>query len=194
MMNIKADPQIGKEHRRSKRSPQGSRFLQEFKEFTTFLRNLWGILAGISILFPLSNVLMQIIPLGTFDDGCVLVWFSARLFTTFATLVSLFLILWTFGQRHHFQTSKPKVIIQKQAWLSFGVGLAALITYLGVYYFIAISAYDILGWESADVRRLAGEIFLLVVYSAFFALLTRAFVLLGMIEFFRQEKTTRSMR
>jgi len=76
----------------------------------------------------------------------------------------------------------------KQAWVSFGVGLVALVVYLAAYYFLSISAYDLLGWESADVRRLMGEVPLLLIYSAFFAFLTRAFVLLGMIEFFRDEK------
>ena len=186
-MNIKADSQAGKERKRSKPSTQGSHFLKEFKEFTTFLRNLWGVLAGISVFFPLSNVFMQIIPLGTFDDGGVLVWFSARLFTTFATVVSLFLILWTFGQRHHFLSTRKRATIQKQAWASFGIGLAALMIYLAAYFFLATSAYDVLGWESADVRRLLGEVPLLLVYSAFFSLLTRAFVLLGMNEFFSQQ-------
>jgi len=60
--------------------------------------------------------------------------------------------------------------------------------YLAAYYFLATSAYDLLGWESADVRRLLGEVPLLLVYSAFFSLLTRAFVLLAMIEFFGQDK------
>jgi hypothetical protein len=187
-MNIKTDLPAGRENKRLRSSHyQGSRFLKEFKEFAAFLRNLWGILAGISVFFPLSNIFMQIIPLGTFDDGGVLVWFTARLFTTFATVVSLFLILWTFGQRHYFQSSKQKITIQKQAWISFGVGLTALLTYLAGYYFLAISAYDVLGWESADVRRLFGEVSLLLVYSAFFSLLTRAFVLLGMNEFFGQQ-------
>ena len=71
--------------------------------------------------------------------------------------------------------------------MSFAVGLLALIIYLAVYYFLASSAYDVLGWESADARRLIGEVTLLLIYSTFFSFLTRAFVLLGMIEFFRQE-------
>ncbi len=186
-MTINANSQAGKGKKISKPSTQSSRFLTEFRDFMAFLRNLWGILAGVSVFFPLSNIFMQIIPLGTFNDGGVLVWFSARLFTTFATVVSLFLILWTFGQRHYFQLPKQKATIQKQAWISFGVGLTALLTYLAGYYFLAISAYDVLGWESADVRRLLGEVPLLLVYSAFFSLLTRAFVLLGMNEFFGQQ-------
>jgi len=116
-MNIKTDSPAGNEKKRLGPSHhQGSHFLKEFKDFTTFLRNLWGILAGISVFFPLSNIFMQIIPLGTFDDGGVLVWFSARLFTTFATVVSLFFILWTFGQRHYFVSARKRATIQKQAW------------------------------------------------------------------------------
>jgi hypothetical protein len=186
-MNINISSPTGNEKKRAKPATQGSRFLKEFKEFTAFLRNLWGILAGISVLFPLSNVFMQIIPLSTFENGGVLVWFSARLFTAFATVVSLFLILWTFGQRQHFRSTKKRAALQKQAWRSFGSGLSALLLYLAAYYFLAISAFDVLGWESADVRRLLGEVPLLIIYSLFFALLTRAFVLLGMIEFFRKE-------
>jgi len=170
------------------RSAKDATFLKDFEDFVAFLRNLWGALAGISILFPLSNIFIQIIPLETFDHGGPLVWFSPRLFTTLATLVSLFLVLWTFGQRSRFQSSKARRAIQKQAWGSFAIGLFAIIIYLASYYFLAINAFDILGWESADSRRLIGEIPLLVLYSVFFAFVTRAFVLLGMLEFFRQEK------
>ena len=61
----------------------------------------------------------QMIPLGTFDDG-VLVWFSARLFITFATVVNLYFILWRFGQRYRFQSPGKRAALQKQAWASFG--------------------------------------------------------------------------
>ena len=187
-MNANIDSNAKEEDTIINPSDQSAKFIQEFRDFTTFLRSLWGMLTGISIFFPLSNVFMQIIPLGTFDNGGVLVWFSARLFTTFATVASLFLILWTFGQRNHFQSTRKRATIQKQAWASFVFGLLALVVYLTAYYFLAVSAYDVLGWESADVRRLLGEVPLLLVYGIFFSLLTRAFVLLGMIEFFSREK------
>ena len=168
---------------------QSTTFLKEFKEFVSFLQNLWGMLAAISILFPLSNIFMKIIPLEIFDHGGALVWFSPQLFTTIATVVSLFLVLSTFGQRDNFHSTRKRAAIQKQAWISFLVGLAALIIYLAGYYFIAVNAYDVLGWESADSRRLIGEIPLLVLYGSFFALFTRAFVLLAMIEFFKRSRT-----
>ena len=39
-----------------------------------------------------------------------------------------------------------------------------------------------------DIRRLMGEVPLMILYASFFAFTTRAFVLLGMIEYFRQEE------
>ncbi len=41
----------------------GQPFLEELRDFLAFLRSLWGLLAGISVLFPLSNVLFSVIPL-----------------------------------------------------------------------------------------------------------------------------------
>ena len=36
---------------------RGAGFLRELAEFLEFLRHLWGVLAGASVLFPLSNTL-----------------------------------------------------------------------------------------------------------------------------------------
>ena len=166
-------------------SNPGTAFLKEFKDFVAFLQNLWGILAGISVMFPLSNVFLKIIPLEILDEDGLLVFFSPRLFTTIATLVSLFLILWTFSQRSKIKLSKGRAKTQRQAWLSFGIGISSLVIYIVIYFLISNIAYDVLGWESDDVRRLFSEVVLLIFYCLFFSLITRAFMLLGMIEFFR---------
>lgn len=165
-------------------SNQGTTFLKEFKDFIAFLQNLWGILAGISVLFPLSNAFFKIIPLEIMDEDGLLVFFSPRLFTTIATLVSLFLILWTFGQRSKIKSSTGRAKTQWQAWLSFGISISSLILYIVIYFLISNIAYDVLGWESDDIRRIFIEVVLLIFYCLFFSLMTRAFMLLGMIEFF----------
>ena len=168
---------------------QGSSFLKEFKDFLAFLQNLWGILAGISVLFPLSNLLLRLIPLKTFDyQQGVLVWFSPGLFTTLTTLVSLFLVLWIFGQRQNFKSKRGSVGIRRQALTSFVLGLIALVGYLIIYYFLLSSAYTVLGWVNGDIRHLIGEVPLLILYVAFFTLVTRAFMLLGMSEYFKSNK------
>ncbi len=43
--------------------------IEELKQFVEFLQNLWATLAGVSVLFPLSNTFAQIIPLGKWTDG-----------------------------------------------------------------------------------------------------------------------------
>ena len=72
--------------------------------------------------------------------------------------------------------------------LSFGAGLLTLVLYLVGYSVTLTNAYEVWGWESQDPRHLFAEVPLLVAYVASFALVTRAFVLLGMIEFFSTER------
>jgi hypothetical protein len=69
--------------------------------------------------------------------------------------------------------------------MSFVIGLTALLGYLIVYYFILSSAYTVFGWVNGDIRRLIGEVPLLILYVAFFTLMTRAFMFLGMSEYFK---------
>jgi hypothetical protein len=165
----------------------GTAFLQEFKDFIAFLKNLWGILAGISVIFPLSNILTKVIPLhrweGEAGSGA---WysFSPVLVSILASLIALFIILWTFVQRYKIKAQRNKKNLP-QAGLLFILGISALIIYLLVY--SLISNYEIFwswfNWESGDPRRLIGDVILLIFYCAFFAAMTRAFVLLGLIEF-----------
>lgn len=171
-----------------KTSNPGKTYLKEFKSFLTFLKNLWGLLAGISVLFPLSNILVSLIPLATFDKEGVLVWLSPSLITTLTTLIVLFLILGMFGRRNKFLSQKNRTHLHRQAFVSFTVGLASVVVYLILYFFLASSAYDVLGWESVDIRRLMGEVPLLILYAAFFAFTTQAFMLLGMNEYFKREE------
>ena len=79
-------------------------YLEELKEFLTFLKNLWGILAGLSVFFPLSNVLLGAIPMRAYgtDDG-VFDLLSPNLINTIATVVTLFVVLVTFAGRNQFQ-------------------------------------------------------------------------------------------
>lgn len=157
-------------------------FLNEFKDFLQFLQNLWTILAGISVLFPLSNALAKIIPLAQWPEGG-LAYFSPQLLSIVSSLACLFLLLWLFGHRYQFKRRRFQT--RKKAGLSFAIGLIALIIYLTVYFSIANDFYyEILKWESDDLRRVLGDIVLLIAYSAFFVLITQAFMLLGMLEYF----------
>lgn len=167
-------------------SHKGTQFLLEFKEFIAFLQSLWGILAGISVLFPLSNVFIKLIPLRHLHDdpAGALGYLSPALITAVATLVTLFVILLTFGNRQQFKALKERRLIQRKAWLSFAFGLLAMVFYFAVYFGIYPLYYEPYSIFEGDPRWLIGDFALLLAYSAFFALVTRSFMLLGMMEYF----------
>ena len=169
-------------------SKKGTAFLEEFRDFIAFLQSLWGILAGISVLFPLSNAITELIPLRRIHDdpAGALGYLSPELVTSIATLTTLFVILLTFNNRNEFKALKKKRLIQRQAWLSFAFGLFALILYFVVYFGIYPLYYEPCGITCGDPQWLIGDFALLLSYSAFFALVTRAFMFLGMIEYFEK--------
>ena len=161
-------------------------FITEFADFVKFLQTLWGILAGISVFFPLSNVLLKIIPMSNIYDDPPggLAYLDPTLITTLCTVATLFVILVTFRQRDDLHTRKQQSTTQRQAWIAFGAGLLGLLLYLVVYFGVYTAFYDPFGIMGGDPRRLIGDFLLLLFYGTFFAMLTRAFVLLGMLEYF----------
>ena len=167
----------------------GSGYLEELREFLAFLKNLWGVLAGISVFFPLSNLLLGTIPLGAYgrDDG-VFDLLRPELISAVATVVTLFVVLVTFAGRRRFRDTRKRSALVRAAWLSFGSGLLALVAYLVLHQTYREYAWEPWGWGSGDPRKLLAEVPLLVAYVAFFSLLTRAFMLLGMLEFFGKGK------
>jgi hypothetical protein len=167
-------------------SNSGVEFIKGFRDFVVFLQSLWGILAGISIFFPLSNAFTKSIPLEMWDEGGFAV-LHPDFITTITTLITIFIIFWIYGQRHEFKAHMESRLIRRQAGLSFIFGVLALIVYYVVYNLMKSNFhYSVMGWYSEDPRRVFFDLVLLLAYTAFFGLITRAFVLLGMIEYFRK--------
>jgi hypothetical protein len=168
-------------------TPQrGAGFLEEFREFLTFVGTLWGLLAGISVFFPLSSVFLNVIPLGSYGEDGVFNILSPHLVTVVATVVTLFVVLSTFGRRDAFKVLGRRKV-RRRAWFSMGVGLAALMIYMATHQTYGEYAYSVFGFGSDDPRKLLFEMPLLIAYTAFFSLLARAFMLLGMVEFYGAE-------
>ena len=167
-------------------SNNGKKTLREFKDFIGFIQNLWGILSGISIFFPLSNVLFKVIPIRLTQDDPSGGWsyLSPQLVTAVSTMVTLFVLLWTFGQRGNLGDDTKNLNFSRHAWISLILGFVFLIRYLGIDASIYVLFYDPLGITHGDPGRFVGDIFLLLSYVGFFALVTRAFILLGMREYF----------
>jgi hypothetical protein len=166
-------------------TPSGNRFLDEFKEFITFMQSLWGLLAGISLLLPLSNAFFKIIPLELVTKP--LTFIPPALITTVTTLVSLFIVLSTFGERN--EMAGKSDLVRRRAWVSFSIGLAALVLY--VIEFVLVVNIDIFGGGGNEIGQnalwLSSDTIFWVEYTAFFVLTTRAFELLAMSEYFRDK-------
>jgi len=167
-------------------SNRNTNFIQQFTDFLTFLKNLWGALAGISVFFPLSNVLAKLIPLDYFPQGG-LAYISPILITMLATVTALFIVLMTFAQSDRLHQRHGRQVLWGWAWQSFATASVALAIYLVIYFAVQSNFYfGVLGWSSGDGRRAIGDVVLSIAYCLFFAQMTRAFVVLGMLEYFRQ--------
>jgi hypothetical protein len=158
--------------------------VSELQSFLVFLGSMWGALAGLSVVFPLSNVLADVIPLSSVSADGAFVRISPAVVTAVSTVSVLFSILWLFGTRQDVGNSNDLTNIRKGALLSFSIGLVLLVAYLGLYELKLDQAYSSWGWESDDLGHILVEVPLMALYSGFFVLLTRAFVLLGLIEFY----------
>ena len=169
---------------------QDKGFLYEFRKFIDFLQNLWGLLSGISIFFPLSNVLLEVIPMRTTQDDPAGGWsyLSPALVTSLTTMITLFVLLWTFGQRRVILDSVQINAINRRAWVSIIIGLLSLIFYLGLHTAVLFYIYELLNITHGDPGAFLGDVSLFLSYAGFFALVSRAFVLLGMKEYILENK------
>lgn len=161
---------------------RGSAYIAELEAFLTFIRSVWGLLASVSAFFPLSNALMQAIPLGAYGEDGVFDRIPPGLISTIATVVTLFVVFTAFAGRDRVTAGRRPAL--RAAWISLAVGLLCLGVYLVLHAAYAEYAWTLWSWGSGDPRKLSMEIPLAAMYVAFFALLTRAFVLVAMAEFY----------
>jgi len=138
----------------------GTTTLAELREFLAFLRSLWGILAGVTVVFPISNLLTAVLPL---LPG------SESLSTVLATLFSLFAIFVVFVLRHadlngDYGDGECGLLIVASIWTFVG-GAGALVVYLYV-----------------RLEPLAAGL-VPVLYATVFGLFAAAFTLLALVEY-----------
>jgi hypothetical protein len=165
---------------------KGQAFLDELREFLAFLASLWGILAAVSVFFPLSNLLTKVVPLGgrgePFHD------LSPTLVAVLTTLTCLFLTFATFGRRIQFADGLRRKRYARSARLSFPVALVLLACYV----LLPPGLYEVLithqsGSAAGGIALYDG--LMAALYIASFALITRAFLLLAMLEYFPEQPT-----
>lgn len=158
----------------------------EFEPFLDFFGNRWGALAGVSALLPLSNLLFGVVPT---EPEVIRTLASVvgpgGIFTLVATIGSLLVLRWTFDQRDWFADQKRRQV-QGLAWVTFAGALFLLDVYFVLYAIDAVERYDLLVGPNPDIGTVLFVVYDLVLFVVFvgaFALLTRSFVLLGLVEF-----------
>jgi hypothetical protein len=166
----------------------GQSFLQELREFLQFLRSLWGLLASISVLFPLSNVLVGVIPID--GGGNPFQNLSPGVVTTLTTLTCIFLTFATFGRRSQFSERLRRRRYATSARIAFGGAIGAL----AIYLLTSDALYRALITDNpnSELGVVLYDGLFAALYISSFALLTRAFLVLAMLEYIPQRKTKRS--
>ncbi len=101
-----------------------------------------------------SNSFTKVIPVQLQDKGSEFAFFSPEWITIITTLMSLFVMLWTCGQRHKFKEQLQRRAIRSQTLFSFSIGITALISYFVVYILVQSDFhYSVMEWDSDDLHR-----------------------------------------
>jgi hypothetical protein len=169
----------------------GQTFLQELRDFLQFLRSLWGVLAAIAVLFPLSNTFFAVIPAE--GDEHPFQNLSPTVVTTVTILTCIFLTFATFNRRGRFAEDRRRA---RYAWSARVFFLGALVA-LAIYLLAPHGLYR--AWitnnpnaDSTGIPEYDG--LLAALYVATFALISQAFLLLAMLEYFPStDRTHRAM-
>jgi hypothetical protein len=164
----------------------GASFLRELRDFLDFLASVWGVLTGASLAFPLSNVFVRVIPLEGNESFNPLALLPSAPIAAAAALVTLFVVLATFGRRSEFRIAARRRRIRMSAVVSLAAGLGALAVYLVGIQAVQDGLYGNTGGIPVYKTALlaGGDLVFGALYAAFFALTTRGFMLLAMLEYY----------
>ncbi len=164
-------------------------FLQELQDLFDFLHSLWGILAGITLFFPLSAAFLSLIPVEyrwqTDDYMRGFGYFKPTMVISVTTILIIFTMFWLVSHRQRFRPRQRKVM-QQRALRCFAIGILSLVVYLAAYEMVAhiTTAQEIFRGNPALIPY---DLPLLVFYAGFFVSLTAAFMILGMVEYYGEK-------
>ena len=152
----------------------------EVQGLLTFLKSFWGILTGISLFFPVIATVINIQPIWT----AVIPEYQILILSM---LINMFNILFTFSLRFKYQNASRETLLRR-ARLDLSIGLIGIIIYMFILHAMPPAWHNM--WETSDIVRYANDVFILISYSAFFLSVSKAFMLLGFIEYFQLKHST----
>jgi hypothetical protein len=151
-----------------------------------YLSSLWGLASGLSLLFPLSNALLQAVPNTVFIEVQPKTALTPALLTTFATIMSLFSILLVISTRREIAKSKSFGMALNRmrvfAVIAFGFAIFVLLLYTAT-----ADTYRRSYERISDSLKNQGEMIGFFGYPLIFASFTTAFTLLGLREYLLEQ-------
>jgi len=154
----------------------------DLQDFIKYIGSLWGVLGGIIVIFPLADVLFNVIPLP--EDGYGKS--TAPVAIPLTSVVALFILLYTFAQR-----TQSRYLTLRRSGIFFVFGMISLISFFLLEHFeypLRVRIFPSLDSSDDYILYL---VFVVPFYVGFFACVTRAFAILALLEFKRGSKITR---
>ncbi|OGQ97322.1 MAG: hypothetical protein A2521_00020 [Deltaproteobacteria bacterium RIFOXYD12_FULL_57_12] len=152
---------------------------KDFHSFVKYMVSLWGALGSIAVVFPMADILFNVIPLpvDAYEKS------TAAVAIPLTSLVAAFTLLYTFVQR-----DRPRSATARTAGAYFMLGLMSLLLFFLLEHFeYALRSTWFPGLDSTDDYVLM-LVAIVPFYVAFFACVTRAFAILALIEFTRHDQ------
>jgi hypothetical protein len=154
--------------------------------FLRFAGRLWALLAGVSVLFPLANVFLRVIPAS--ERFQPLFRLPPAVMAPAAMLASAFMLLVSYYGRTGTDAARTGVApARRSALTAFLAGAVCLGVYLSWEALLGDRLYgDTANTTIAKEAALeASDIAFILLYSGFFVFMTRAFVILALLEYRR---------
>ena len=161
-----------------------SDLLSDVRQFLGFLSGLWGMFSSLTLLFPLSNALVQVLPMHETQRG---------IYTALTTLTCCFVILYLYITRHQqiaVRLAKPS-LYDRRVIAIFALGVLSALLYLPAH-----SSYaQILegSYSAADLEQGMMWVLGMLFYGISFVGLTTSFTLLAIVEYGKQSGETQDL-
>lgn len=158
--------------------------LSNVRQFLGFLSGLWGMFSSLTLLFPLSNALVQVLPMHETQRG---------IYTALTTLTCCFVILYLYITRHQqiaVRLAKPS-LYDRRVIAIFALGVLSALLYLPAH-----SSYaQILegSYSAADLEQGMMWVLGMLFYGMSFVGLTTSFTLLAIVEYGKQSGETQDL-
>jgi hypothetical protein len=154
----------------------------------SYLSSLWGFASGLSLLFPLSNTLLQAVPSNVFVEVQPKTPLTPALLTAFASILSLFSVLLIVSTRRDIASSRWSYTQGLARLRGLAVGAFCFAVFLLMIYISICAEYRLHYERLATSERNNAEIFAFFGYPLIFASFTTAFTALGLREYLSEQK------